>query len=154
MNNYYEKLGVTSRATTREIEKGFEKKWNQLKNAQIPQHEKEKWKHELKHIKSVLTDYHKRREYDDFFFFFHPSSVEHTTPSLATTPSPLQRERMNQSYIHSYVMSQIQNNQGNTIYSHKYQNRNGHESEHHEKIFIDKDGNEIHQSLPNYYLNH
>ena len=39
-------------------------------------------------------------------------------------------------------------------YSHKYENRNGRENEHNERIVIDHDGNERRHMLPNRYLHH
>lgn len=177
MNNYYDTIGLSAQASTKEIESAIAKKLTELKKYKIPSSSKNKIKKELHHIHSVLTDYHKRREYDDFFHHFPslftfkrgPNLLSHLTtqtqtpyphtmttqtpyPHTMTTLPPLHQNF--HSYNQSYTMEQNRNNDETIIYSHKYENRNGHENEHNERIVIDHDGNERRHLLPNRYLHH
>lgn len=166
MNNYYHRIGLSADASTKEIESAIANKLTELKKYKIPSSSKDKVKKELYHIRSVLTDYHTRRDYDDFFHYF-PSLLESNRPTLlshlttqAETPYPQSMTTfspINQnfhSYNQSYTMEQNRNNDETIIYSHKYENRNGHENEHNERIVIDHDGNERRHILPNRYLHH
>lgn len=153
MSDYYQAIGVTPSASTQEIESAITKKTKEIeKNKNISQSVKNQMKTELKKIKHILTNYHQRRHYDDIYgpLSIIPSSPISTIPSspLSTIPS----KEQSYSYNHTYSSTKTTNHDGTTIYSHQYQNNNGKEEEHYEKILIDKNGNKTRYILPNQYL--
>ena len=166
MNNYYNQIRVSQNASTNEIEKAIKRRWNEVKKMKIPSSEKSNMKKHLENIKTVLTDYHKRREYDDFFYHFHFSSPLFSRINETTIPPLRQHENstmlplletenpiMNShSQVQSFSMNQRTDQNGSIIYTHNYENMNGKEKEYNEKILIDKDGKVIRKSQPNRYI--
>lgn len=145
MSHYYQVIGVTPSASTQEIESAIKKKTKEIeKNKNISQSVKNQMKTELKKIKHILTNYHQRRHYDEFYgsLSMMPSIPMSMTPSNENSYS----------YNHSYSSTKTTNHDGTTIYSHQYENNNGKEEEHYEKILIDKNGNKTRYILPNQYL--
>jgi DnaJ-class molecular chaperone len=153
MSHYYQAIGVTPSASTQEIESAIKKKTKEIeKNKNISQSVKNQMKTELKKIKHILTNYHQRRHYDEFYgsMLLTPSIPMSMTPSIPMSTMPSNEHSY--SYNHSYSSTKTTNHDGTTIYSHQYQNNNGKEDEHYEKILIDKNGNKTRYILPNRYL--
>jgi curved DNA-binding protein CbpA len=158
MNNYYQQIRVSPSASQKEIEKAIKTRWNEIKKMKLSCKQKEKFKIQLEHIRSVLTDYHKRREYDDFYHYFHFYdsgflNVNEMSPlplgSLRETPNPILSNNLQSQ---SFSMTQSYDSNGSVIYTHNYQNNNGKEEEYNEKITINRDGRKIVERLPNRYL--
>lgn len=145
MSHYYQVIGVTPSASTQDIETAIKKKTKEIeKSKTISQSVKKQMKTELEKIKNILTNYHQRRHYDDFY---GPMSIIPTN-----VMSIIPTNQQSYSYNHSYSSTKTTNHNGTTIYSHQYQNNNGKEDEHYEKIIIDKNGNKTQYILPNQYL--
>jgi DnaJ-class molecular chaperone len=166
MNNYYNQIRVSRNASTNEIEKAIKKRWSEIKKMKIPSNEKSNMKKQLEHIKSVLTDYHKRREYDDFFYHFYFSSPSFANMNEMTIPPQQQHQNLtilplfetenpimnSDSQVQSFSMNHTTDQNGSIIYTHNYENTNGKENEYNEKITINKDGRVVRTSQPNRYI--
>ena len=146
INNNYDTIGLSAQASTKEIESAIAKKMRELKKYKIPSSSKDKIKKELHHIHSVLTDYHKRREYDDFFHYFPslftfkkgPSLLSHLTtqtqtpyPHIMTTQTPYPSTMTTQTPYPQTMTTLSPINQNFHSYNQSYtmeQNRNNDET--------------------------
>lgn len=170
MKNYYEFLSSTPMSSTEEIKKKIHKKKKEISKMKLHKDHKHKIRMELKEIEFILTDYHRRKEYDYYFYtYFFPLDLEKrkyhfsedttSTPYLehfehTTSPPFFESDPIPNSFqdidiidptktntMSSQTSSFIQSSKdGTMVYRKKYQNFNGEEKEKEEKYFIDKFG--------------
>lgn len=165
MKNYYEFLLLTPHSSTEEIKKAIHKKRKEISKIKLDKEHKKKIEKELNDSEFILLDYHRRKEYDYYFYIYffpqkHRYYVENeiTTPTHylenyvePTTPSVFEDEflpnenQIENSYQHQIITSHsstyIQSGtDGTIVYRKNYQNINGKEKEEEDKYFIDKNG--------------
>ena len=170
MKNYYEFISLTPYASSEDIKKSIHKKRKHISKMKIHKEHKKNIEKELNDIEYILLDYHRRREYDNYFYiYFFPnndlqknkfSEEETEGPYLEeyeeeTTPSFFSKNEMLPSFYPDIQMkipshSQIMTSQsssyirtgtdGTMVYRQNYQNINGKEEKKEEKYFIDKNG--------------
>ena len=75
MKNYYEYISLTPYASTEDIKKSIHKKRKDVSKMKIHKEHKKKIEKELNDIEFILLDYHRRREYDNYFYiYFFPNN--------------------------------------------------------------------------------
>lgn len=138
MKNYYREIGASPENSTEEIKRCIERKKKELLKGLSKKDRIEKEKY-FNSIQSILTDYHKRRDYDNYLLFYSPLYL----PQINTYQDNLTtREPIEDSYFYTSSKSSIVENgkDGYILYEKNYRNKNGKEESNENKYFIDKYG--------------
>ena len=138
MRNYYTEIGASPENSTEEIKQCIERKKKELLKGLSKKDRIEKEKY-FNSIQSILTDYHKRRDYDNYLLFYSPLYL----PQMNTYQDNLTtREPIENSYFYTSSKSSIVENgkDGYILYEKNYTNKNGKEESDENKYFIDKYG--------------
>jgi DnaJ-class molecular chaperone len=147
MKNYYKILGINQNASTELISKHTKKRIKEIKNSSLSYDKKKNELNKLQKSYKVLSDYHKRRELDDYLnyknifnndFFSNPfEKMDLIINNDISIPN-------NKYYYHtSFTSSKIHEN-GNRIIDNKYMtNNNGKVDSKHTITEKDKKCNDI-----------
>lgn len=140
MKNYYTEIGATPNLSTEEIKKCIEKKKKEISKEKIGKKEKKEKEKYLKEIKLILTNYHKRRDYDNYLYFNDPFSFKF--PEIKNEEEHFMTERPNENYYFTSNTSSFLENTDNgyILYEKNYRNENGKEEKKEKKYFIDIHG--------------
>lgn len=150
MNNLYEVIGVSKNSTTEQINSASQNKLKEIKKMNVNSNEKKKLTNLVMEAFTTLTNYHRRRSYDEYlesqitpmnFFGKNPftSDIFKNMRSSFDNFDKLPNNGFHKSY--SSTVQDISTDNGSTIYKKTYSNLNGDVKETNQKITIDKDGN-------------
>ena len=151
MNNLYEVIGVSKNSTTEQINVASHNKLKEIKKMNLDSNEKKKLTNLVMEAFTTLTNYHKRRSYDEYlesqiapinFFGKNPftSDIFKNMRSSFDNFDKLPNNGFHKSY--SSTVQDVSTDNGSTIYKKTYSNLNGEVKETNQKITIDKDGNQ------------